>query len=195
MSEYSELGKKVVAALNERGFESFYFDDLDSALKKILSFIPKGSSVGWGGSVSCIDSKLLDKIRSGDYIAIDRDTAKDSLERTELMRKCFTADYFLTSFNAVSSDGIVINIDGNGNRVAAISFGPKNVIALVGINKITESEQKALERAEKVAAAKNAVRFGKSMDEAPSLCNIYQKLTHGGKGRIKVILVGVELGY
>ncbi len=187
--------KKTVEALNSRGFEAVYVETAAEAVEKALSYIPEGASVSWGGSMTIVDSGLLSKIRSGNYRLFDRDTAKDGDERIELMRQGLLADYFLCSFNAVTEDGTAVNIDGFGNRVAAITFGPKNVIALVGKNKIVSDTEKALERAKTVAAPKNAVRFGKKPEEAPSLCNITQILTAGGKGRIKVIVFGEDAGY
>lgn len=192
---YGEKAAEVVANLNSRGFEAFYCPDSKAAVEKALSLIPQGAVCGWGGSMSIEETGLLAKVKEN-FKVIDRDTAANGQERTVLMRRIIAeADVFLTSFNAVSKDGTVVNIDGNGNRVAAITFGPSTVIALVGMNKIVESEQAAVERAKTVAAPKNAIRFGKKACDAPSLCNITQILTNGGKGRIKVILTGEELGF
>ena len=181
--------------LKNRGYEVYVYETAAEGVEKALSLIPEKSSVSWGGSMSVVDSGLLDKVKAGNYVLIDRDTAQSKEERVEIMRKGLTADYFLCSFNALAKDGTVINIDGNGNRVAAISYGPKYVIALVGANKITETEEEGLVRARTVAAPKNAVRFGMDPSKADSICNIIQILKNGGNGRIKVILVNEELGY
>lgn len=187
--------EKIVKNLNERGFSACFCESKGEALKKALSLMEENSSVSWGGSMSIIECGLLEKVKEGNFKVIDRETAKSSEERVELMKKALFADYFLCSFNALSEDGIAVNIDGNGNRVAAITFGPKNVIAVVGKNKICKSEEDALKRAKTVAAPKNVVRFGKDESEADSICNIIQILKRGGNGRIKVILCGEELGF
>lgn len=194
MTEKS-LIDETVKNLNQNGFEACFCQTVKDAVEKVLSLIPSGASVGFGGSMSCVDSGLLDRVRSGSYKVIDRETATDSAERRVLMKKCLTADVFLTSFNAVSKNGSVFNIDGNGNRVAAITFGPDSVIALVGVNKLCNDEESAKERVLKTAAVKNAIRFGKNAEEADSICNIYQKVVRGGNGRIKVVICGEELGY
>lgn len=195
-SSYNDyLGKLTAEKLNERGFDAYYFPTSEEAVAKALSFIDPSSTIGWGGSASLEESGLMQKIRSGAFTLIDRDTAANPEERRKIMIKSLGADFFLTSFNAVSEVGIVVNIDGNGNRTSAIGFGPKNVIAIVGINKITHTEEDALTRAKTVAARKNCIRFGVSPAESESLCNIIQILRSGGKGRIKVLIVGEELGF
>ncbi len=192
---YEHVASEVVANLKSRGFEAYYCPDSKSAVEKALSLIPQGSVCGWGGSMTIEETGLLSKVKES-FKVIDRDTASTPQERTLLMRKILTeANVFLTSFNAVSKDGTVVNIDGNGNRVAAITFGPESVIALVGMNKIVESESAAIQRTKTVAAPKNAIRFGKNASDAPSLCNVTQILTGGGNGRIKVVLAGEELGF
>lgn len=186
---------EIVKAFEKNGFEAYFEKTVADGLKKCLSLIPQGSVVGWGGSMSCVDSGLIKSVKES-FTIIDRDTAKDSQERNALLRKILAeADVFLTSFNAVTEDGKALNIDGSGNRVAAISFGPKSVIALVGKNKIVKDEDQAYERASTVAAGKNAVRFGKKYEEGDSLCNMVQILRRGGNGRIKIVFVDEELGY
>lgn len=186
---------KTAAALKGRGFEVYIERSAPDAVKRCLSLVPRGSVVGWGGSMSCMDSGLIDAVKKS-FTVLDRDSAKNGEERNAIMRRILAeADVFLTSFNAVSEDGLAVNIDGNGNRVSAVAFGPGIVIALVGRNKITASLEDAYKRASTVAAGKNAVRFGKSYDDGPSLCNIVEILRSGGNGRIKVVLVDEELGF
>ena len=175
-------------------FDVYVYDTAAQAVKKILEIIPQDAVVGWGGSVSCMESGLIDAVRKN-FKVLDREPLKGE-ERTHLMRRILSeADVFLTSFNAVSEDGHAVNIDGNGNRVAAISFGPEMVIALVGKNKICKTLSDAYERASTIAAGKNAVRFGKKEEERDSLINIIQVIKRGGHGRIKVFLVNEDLGY
>ena len=185
---------KIIENLKKRGFEAVFAANKAEAVEKALSFIPHGSSVAWGGSVSIEESGLLAKVKAGNYKLIDRDTAKSPEERVEIMRQGLTADTFLTSFNAVSEDGVLFNIDGNGNRVAAITFVPKSVVALVGINKIVPSEADLEERALKIAAPLNAKRL--KLSDEKDICAIFSKTRIcKTKGRIKIILVGENLGY
>ncbi len=193
MAQTNERVEKLIAALKKRGFDAYYAPTKDEAAQKALSLIPAKSSVAWGGSVSVEQSGLLAKVKAGDFALIDRDTAKTPEERYEVMRKGFTADVFLTSFNAVSEDGVLFNIDGNGNRVAAITFGPKSVVALVGMNKVVASEADLEKRALTVAAPLNAKRL--KVDER-DICAVFVKTRIcKTKGRIKIVLCGEELGY
>lgn len=153
------LAKTVISNLEKRHFEAYYCPTTAEALQKALQLIPEGSSVGWGGSVTIREMGLTKAIHERNYTVIDRDLAKSPEETAELQRKCLTTDYFITSTNAMSEDGILVNIDGNGNRLAAICFGPKNVIVICGINKITQNLDAAISRARFTAAPINAGRF------------------------------------
>ncbi|MBQ0051942.1 MAG: lactate utilization protein [Treponema sp.] len=202
------LAAHVIKNLEKRNFEACYCATAKEAVEKIISMISETATVSWGGSYSLTDTGLLDSVKQK-FSVIDRDTAKTPEERTELMRKSLCSDVFLTSFNAVSEDGVVINIDGNGNRVAAITYGPTSVIAMVGMNKISKTQETALVRARTVAAPLNVHRFGRkttgcaltgSCQDCLSqecICNVIQTLRRnpGPKGRIKVVLVGEELGF
>ena len=192
--EREAVGEKVVEALKKRRYEAVYVSSKEEAVKKALSFMPEGTTVSWGGSVSVEESGLLDAVKAGNYVLIDRDKAANGDERHEIMRKGLTADTFLASFNAMSEDGVTLNIDGNGNRVAAVIYGAKSVVALVGLNKLVPTEADLESRALSVAAAKNAKRL--NIDKAEDICSVFVK-TRICKipGRIKVILVGEELGY
>ncbi|WP_407425204.1 lactate utilization protein [Treponema sp.] len=185
---------KIIENLKKRGFEAVFAATKGEAVEKALSFMKEGSSVSWGGSVSIEDSGLLAKVKAGNFKLIDRDNAKTPEERAEIMRQGLTADNFLTSFNAVSEDGVLFNIDGNGNRVSAITFAAKSVVALVGINKIVPQESDLEKRALTVAAPLNAKRLKLSNEH--DICATFVK-TRICKpaGRIKIILVGEELGY
>lgn len=193
MSVTNEKAEKLIAALKKRGFDAYYAATKAEAAQKALSLIPAKSSVSWGGSVSVEESGLLDKVRAGDFVLIDRSAATTGEERIEMMRKGLLADVFLTSFNAVSEDGVLFNIDGNGNRVAAIAFGPKSVVALVGMNKVVASELDLENRALTVAAPLNAKRLNVNEHD---ICGIFVKTRICKvKGRIKIVLCGEDLGY
>lgn len=201
------LAKTVIANLEKRHFEAYYCPTSAEALQKALELIPEGSSVGWGGSVTIRDMGLTKAVHEKNYTVIDRDLAKSPEEAAELQRKCLTTDYFITSTNAMSEDGILVNIDGNGNRLAAICFGPKNVIVICGMNKIAQNLDAAISRARFTAAPINAGRFdiktpcnttGKchNCTSIDSICSeILITRTSRPANRVKVILVGEELGF
>ena len=212
MSEIIEKRNRLAAEytvknLKSRGFEAAWVPDRAAALELALSWIPEGSSVGWGGSVSADEIGLRDAIRQGNYIAIDRDTARDPAERKQLMKRALTADTFIMGTNALSEDGQLVNIDGNGNRVAALCYGPDSVIVIAGINKLAHTLEDAVQRARTVAAPINAQRFaGESPCRRHGVCGnchsescICSQLlitrTSMTKGRIKVLLVGEALGF
>lgn len=201
------LAKTVVANLEKRHFEAYYCPTTAEALQKALELIPEGSSVGWGGSVTIREMGLTKAIHEKNYTVIDRDLAKSPEETVELQKKCLTADYFITSTNAMSEDGILVNVDGTGNRLAAICFGPKNVIVVCGMNKIAQNLEAAISRARFTAAPINAGRFdiktpcnvsGKCHNcvSVDSICSeILITRTSRPANRVKVILVGEELGF
>lgn len=201
------LGKKVVHALESRNFEAYYCDTAKEALSKALELVPEGSSVSWGGTMTIRDMGLAEAFNQGNYKAYDRDKAASPEESQEIMRKALQLDYFVTSTNAISEDGILVNIDGTGNRLAAICFGPKNVLVIAGINKVCSSEEAAMNRARTYAAPINQMRFlGKTpcsvtgscancKTEDCICCEILTTRMSRPAKRIKVILVGEELGY
>ena len=155
-----KLGARVVAALESRNMEAYYVETKEEAVKKALELIPKGSSINMGGAASVKECGLYDAISNGEYEFYDRDKVKTPEEKEEIARKAFSSDYFLGSVNAMSEDGVFINIDGNANRVAAYAYGPKHVLLIVGMNKVVKSEEDALHRARNEAAPINAQRFG-----------------------------------
>lgn len=203
-------GAQVVKNLRSRGFEACYVPSKEAALTQALAWIPQGAVVSWGGSVSVQEIGLLDAVRSGAYRLIDRDTAGSPEERMEMMRQALLCDVFLMGTNGISLDGQLVNVDGNGNRVAALTFGPKNVIVIAGINKLEKTVEDAHRRARDVAAPMNIQRFATETtgtvcvktgmcgdcNSADCICN-HIVVTRRCKpaGRIKVIVVGEELGY
>lgn len=201
---YDKRAKVLVKNLQSRQFDAYYCETKEEALAKALALIPKGSSVGWGGAMTAQQIGLLDALHSDDYRAIDRDLAPD---RVQAMRECLLTDVFVTGANALSLDGEMVNIDGMGNRVAAICYGPKSVIVIAGMNKVEQDLDAAVNRARTVAAPMNKQRFpaetpclvtGSCADcKAPGcICNqIVITRNCRPAGRIKVILVGEELGF
>lgn len=203
---YSKRGQVLVKNLRSRHFEAYYCADRSSALEKALELIPKGASVGWGGAMSAEEIGLIDAVRSGEYHAIDRDKGATPEERDQIMRQCLSAQVFLTGANALSLDGQMVNIDGNGNRMAAIVYGPESVIVVAGMNKVMDSLEDAVTRARTVAAPMNKQRFGAVTGCAETgvcvncksegcICNQILITRHcRPAGRIKFILVGEALG-
>ncbi len=201
-------GEQIIKALEKRGFEAYYCVDCVSARDKALSLIPKTHSVSWGGSMTLSEIGLLQALASEGYNIIDRDEAKTPAERTEMMKRSLTADTFLMSSNAITEDGMLLNVDGRGNRVAALTFGPENVIVVVGINKVVRNIDDAVYRIKTTAAPLNMARFegletpckltGKCAEctSADCICAhwVVTRLCRPAK-RIKVILVGEELGF
>lgn len=204
---YSLRGKRLVAELEKRHFEAYYCEDKEQALQKALELIPKGSKIGWGGATSANQIGLLQAVRSGGYDVIDRDKAGSPQERERLMRECLLSDIFISGANALSMDGQMVNIDGIGNRVAAIVYGPEKVLVIAGMNKVEDTLEAAVRRARTVAAPINKQRFptvtgcavsGVCTDCKAEGCICNQILvTRNCKpaGRIMIILVGEELGF
>ncbi|MDD6212211.1 MAG: lactate utilization protein [Clostridiales bacterium] len=200
-------GQRVVKGLQNRNMEAWYVKTKEAALEKALSLIPEGSSVGWGGSASIQEIGLKDAIRHGNYRAVDRETAKSPEEAHEIMRQVLLCDYFLGSTNAVTEDGILVNIDGNANRLAAFCFGPTHVLLIVGMNKVVKNEEAAMLRARNEAAPINAMRFsintpchkngccGDCVTPDTICCQFLTTRYSKVKGRIQVILVEEDLGY
>ena len=152
---YDKRGPILVKNLKSRHFDAYYCSTKEEALEKALSLIPENDTVGWGGTVTCQQIGLIDAVRAGNYQVLDRDTCQTAQEREEMMRRCLLADTFLTGANALSMDGQMVNIDGNGNRVAAIVYGPKQVIVVAGMNKVEDTLEAAITRARTVAAPMN----------------------------------------
>ncbi len=202
-----KLAQRVIKGLESRNMEGFYTQTKEEALAKALELIEEGSSIGWGGSVSVERIGLIKALSEGNYVTVDRSKAKSVEEKEEIQRACFSADYFLTSSNAISEDGILVNIDGNSNRVAAICYGPKKVIMIVGMNKVTKTEADAMARARNIAAPINAQRFpldtpckkiGSCMNcmSRDTICCQFLTTRYSRQAdRIKVILVNEDLGF
>ena len=203
---YDKKGPKIAENFNKRGFDAYYCPTKEEALKKAVSLIPENHVVSWGGSVS------IDEIGLRPYVlahrqVIDRETAKTPAEKQDIMRSALTCDTFIMGTNAATEDGQLYNIDGNGNRVAALIFGPKQVVVIVGMNKVEPTLEAAITRARKVASPINMQRFSKKTpcavtgmcadcNSPDSICNQMVRTRRCAPvGRIKVILVGENLGY
>ncbi len=201
------LAAKLIKNLERRHFEAHYCHKAEDIISKVKSIIPEGSSITWGGSMSIRDIGLTQALKDGNYVVYDRDDVDTAEEKLAVYRKAFEVDYYLASTNAISEDGVLVNIDGNGNRVAAITWGPKHVIFVVGLNKVAQDVGAALQRARSTASPINAARFDintpcqkdgicHNCNSPQSICNYIHFLrnSHPEKRHI-VILTDLNLGY
>lgn len=203
---YEKRGQVLVKNLQNRHFEAYYCSNREEALKKALELIPEGASVGWGGAITCEQIGLMEALHRGNYRAMDRSLAKSPEEREEMMRQMLLADVFLTGANGLSLDGQMVNIDGTGNRLAPICYGPSMILVVAGMNKVMDTLDAAITRARTVAAPMNKQRFpnatpcevtGACADckSEGCICNQILVTRHcRPAGRIKFILVGEDLG-
>ncbi|MBR4240212.1 MAG: lactate utilization protein [Prevotella sp.] len=201
------LATTLIKNLHRRHIEAFYCATGAEAVRQVSELIEDGNSVTWGGTMTVRDLGIPDFLRSrGTLEVLDRDLAETPEEKQDIYLKAFSADVYLTSANAISEDGVIVNIDGNGNRVAAITWGPKKVIFVIGLNKVAQSVEAALSRARGTASPVNAARFDiktpcqvdgacHNCNSADSICNYVHFLRNSPKGRHVVVLVGESLGY
>ena len=201
------LATSVIKDLEKRNMEGYYFEDSKSCVEAILKMIPKQSKIGWGGTQTFKETGMLEALSNGEYELIDRMKAKTPEESREIFAQTILSDYFFMSANAITEDGILVNIDGNSNRVACLCHGPSHVMVLVGRNKFTKDVESAIARIRTYACPPNAVRLNKSppcgvmgkSNECLSpecMCNnIVITRRSGHEGRIKVFLINEDLGY
>lgn len=197
----------IIKNLEKRNMEGFYFDTAAECTQAILKTIPHGSVISWGGSESVKESGLMDGIHNENYKLIDRSAATTPEESRALYAQTVLADYYLMSSNAITLDGELINIDGNGNRVACLIQGPSHVILVVGMNKVVTDVKSGIARVRNMASPANAIRLNRNIPCATTgtchdclapecFCNqIVVTRRSGHTGRIKVYLVGESLGY
>lgn len=199
------LADTIIKNLESRNMEGYYVSSKKEAAEKVISLMKKGSSVSWGGSATLTEAGVIEAVyNNGNYNIIDRDKAED---RRKAMIEALSCDYFLMSTNAITFDGQLVNIDGLGNRTAALIFGPENVIIVAGMNKCAADLDSAMARARNKAAVTNTLKFGLSTPctktgrcyncKSPETvcCQFVTTRFSKIKNRIKVILVGEELGY
>lgn len=205
---YQMLGNTMIKNFKKRNMDAYYCEDCKSAVELAMELMKDGGTVGMGGTATVKEMGLLDAVKTADNLQfIDRNIAKTPEEKKEIFFKTMQCDFFLTSSNAVTIDGELINIDGNGNRVACLIHGPEHVIVVVGMNKIVENVESGIERIGTFAAPPNAARLGTRTpcatlghcgdchSEDCMCCQIVVTRHSRHKGRIKVILIGEELGF
>lgn len=212
MGEYTEtfidkrndlLAAKLIKGLESRNMAGYYAQTKEEALAQALELIGEGASVTQGGCMSSFEIGLVDALKAGNYNFIDRDT----MDAREALLAAYDADVFIASANAITEDGVLVNIDGNANRVSCIAQGPRKVVFIVGMNKVCSDVDGAMKRARSVAAPMNAMRFnlntpchktgacGNCKVEDTICCQFLITRYSKHPGRIHVILVNEDLGF
>lgn len=205
---YENQANTIIENLKKRQIEGYYCPTCTDAVKKAMELVPANSSVTFGGSMTLTESGVMPALQSREDITFyDRSKASTPEEIQKIYRQAFSCDYYFMSTNAITLDGELVNIDGNGNRVAALVFGPSNVIIICGMNKVSVNTEEAIARVRNIAAPPNCNRLGRKTPcsvtgvcgdclSPDCVCN-HTVITRrsGAKGRIKVLLVGEELGY
>ena len=203
---YENLADSLIKKFNQRGIEGYYADSAEDALEMVQRFLTPGCSISWGGSETLKEIGLIPVLKDSDYVLYDRAEVSPD-EQDTFYSKVVTSDFFFMSSNAITLNGELVNIDGFGNRVACLITGPKNVIIVAGMNKITTDVNAAIDRVRNFASPPNTVRLGKNTPCAQYgkcgdclcddciCCQIVVTRKSRQAGRIKVVLVGEELGY
>lgn len=204
---YENLAESIIEKFNLRGIEGYYCADREEANAKAKRFLTPGCSVSWGGSMTLQEIGLIDDLQESDYTIYDRAQAVTPEEKKEMFSRIVTSDFYFLSSNAITINGELVNIDGAGNRVACLCHGPEHVVIIAGMNKIVPDVKSGIARVHNMAAPPNALRLGLSTPCAEygrcadclskdCIC-AHTVVTRFSRvpGRLKVILVGEELGY
>lgn len=205
---YKTLAETVITQLEKRQMEAYYCPTAEEAVEKALSFLTPDSTVSFGGSMTLEETGMLTALRNKkDITLLDRSAASNPEEVNKIYHDALSADFYFMSTNALTKDGKLVNIDGNGNRVAALIYGPEHVVLLVGMNKIVANEEEAISRVHQTATPMNCIRLNKKTPcsvtgvcadclSPDCICNqTVITRRNGTKGRIKVILIGEDFGY
>lgn len=205
---YESLAGTVIGNLQKRNMDACYCATVEEAQKLAFSYLKPDCTVSFGGSMTLEDTGMLTALRHDPNIRlIDRATAKTQEATKQLFHDALSADFYFMSTNAITVNGELVNIDGNGNRVAALIYGPEHVIIMAGMNKVAANIEEALSRVHNTATPMNCKRLGKHTPCASTgvcsdclspdcICNqVVVTRRSGIPGRIKVILIGEELGY
>lgn len=204
---YKKLADTVIKGFTKRHIEGYYCDSVVEARTLAMSLVPSGASAAFGGSVTLTETGVLDALRDREDITLfDRSEAKSPEETKKIFHDALSCDYFFMSSNAITQDGELINIDGTGNRVAALIYGPEYVIILAGMNKIVKDVEEGISRSHNTAASQNCIRLEKNTPcSVTGVCGnclnnticdqiVITRSCHI-PNRIKVILIGEELGF
>ena len=196
------LAEKLIKEFESRNFEGFYCETKEEAISKIIDILPENTTVSCGGSVSLEEIGLINVLNDGNYTFLNPNEGGNAIDKDVIAHKALASDYYFMSTNAISETGELVNVDGYGNRVSALIFGPKNVIIVAGLNKVEFNLDMAINRVKKCAARKILLRFKQNyssfeeLDEAATAaCGQLVITTKSAiKRRIKIILVGEYIG-
>lgn len=199
---------EVISALKSRNINAYFVSDKESAKSKALDIIEKGKPISFGGSITLNQIGLIEELKSGEYNLIDRDLCdSNKFMKQWVMKNSNSGGTYISGANAITKDGKIVNMDGWGNRVNAINYGPEKIIIITGKNKIVNDLNEAVERIEMIAAPKNTKRLGKKTPCVDSgkcvdcrsserICNILSVVQfQNDSSRMHIILVDEELGY
>ena len=204
---YENVAESIIEKFNLRGIEGYYCADREEANAKAKRFLTPGCSVSWGGSMTLQEIGLIDDLKESDYTIFDRAQAVTPEEKKEMFSRIVTSDFYFMSSNAITLNGELVNIDGAGNHVACLCHGPEHVVIIAGMNKIVSDVKSGIDRVHNMAAPPNALRlglntpcaeYGRCADCLSKDCICaHTVVTRFSRvpGRLKVILVGEELGY
>ena len=204
---YRNLAETLIPRFAKRNMQAVYCETAEEAKQTVLSMIPEGSTVTNGGSVTLDETGILEVLKGSAYKYIARSTSADPKEQQAQFALQTQCDYFLMSTNAFTADGELVNIDGRANRLAMLLYGPSNVIIVAGMNKFAKTREEALDRVHNMASPPNCLRLGlKTPCSATGLCGdchgpdcicCQEVITRHSMipGRIKVVLIGEELGF
>ncbi len=198
----------IIKNLEKRNMTAFYCENIEQCREKVLELIPEGSVISWGGSMSIHECGVPQALKDrGDCEVLDRSTYITAEQQQLFAVKTFQSDYYLMSTNAITLDGELVNIDGNGNRVASLIYGPKHVVVITGMNKVVPDVKQGFDRVRNIASPPNTIRLNKNTPcsntgkcgdcmSPDCICNqIVVTRRSREKERIIVILVNENLGF
>lgn len=203
---YKNVSENLTREFGKRNIEALYFEDSEKLIDYLKNLLPENAVVSWGGSMTLKETGVSDFLKSGKFKALDRDSASGPEELHRIFHEALNSDYYFMSSNAVTMDGKLVNIDATGNRVAALCYGPDNVIVIAGMNKVVRDEEAAVSRIKNYASPVNAIRIsrntpcsktGKCADCLGNTICSQTVITRNSlfEGRIKLLLVGDVYGY
>ncbi|TCK97813.1 YkgG family uncharacterized protein [Natranaerovirga hydrolytica] len=204
---YEQVSKTLIKNFNKRNINAYYCSTKEAAYEKALSFVNEGDLISYGGSMSLNEIGLIKEIEKPIYNTLKKNHAKTQAEKDKIFKSAFDADVYFMSSNAITLDGELINIDGNGNRIAALIYGPKKVVLVVGMNKLVSTVDDGIRRVRNISSPPNTIRLNINTPCSKTgkcencltpeciCCNTVITRFSRKKERIHVILVGTELGY
>jgi hypothetical protein len=206
---YEKRAEKAIKNLKINRMDARYFENKDLLIETLKDMLPKGAVIGCGGSMTLVETGVMNLIKSGDYHYIERegrDLATEE-EKFNRLREVYFADYLFMSSNAITEDGMLYNVDGRGNRVSPMIYGPKNVVVIAGLNKIVKNLDEAMERVKTVSAPANSARLNHKTPCAKTgfcadcktpdrtCCSGVWSAYQRTPDRVKVFIIGKEYGY